>query len=152
MPCPRWNSNGIPSLANIGKWRKPAESGRVRWLYKPVRGGKCRCCPRPQSPVQSPHTSCRNHRTAHRTHAGFGDRLGPTGSIERHLSQRQPFDLSGDASQRARDRLLCQRPERAGLALQSLSRSAASQHRLGIAPTRPQWFQAIVQICAGLCL
>jgi len=44
MPCPRWDSNGIPSPVITGKSRKHAESGPIRWAYEPVRGGKCGHC------------------------------------------------------------------------------------------------------------
>ena len=45
MPCPRWDSNAIPGLVFAGIPRKHAESGPVRRLYGPVRGGKCGHCP-----------------------------------------------------------------------------------------------------------
>lgn len=45
MPCPRWDSNGIPRLGNAGKRRKHAESGAARRVYEAVRGGKCGHCP-----------------------------------------------------------------------------------------------------------
>ncbi len=69
MPCPRWDSNVIPSPGSTGKWRKHAESGPNRPLYGPVRRLMCAHCAHPQI-----CPSARYNREA-RLHRGNAARL-----------------------------------------------------------------------------
>jgi hypothetical protein len=49
--CPRWDSNCIPALANVGKPRKRAESGPVQQRYETIQNEECGQCPHALLPI-----------------------------------------------------------------------------------------------------
>jgi hypothetical protein len=51
--CPRWYSNCIPTLANIGLPRKHAESGPIRPMYDPVPSPKRAQCAHTKTPFRA---------------------------------------------------------------------------------------------------